>query len=35
MTKIQHDFVDTNARRDTPWIIKAAELVKGDYTEEE
>ena len=35
MMTIQHDFVDTNARRETPWIIKTAEKVKGDYTEEE
>ena len=34
MIAIQQDSVDTNARRDTPLIIKAAEQVIEDYSEE-
>jgi hypothetical protein len=35
MIAFQQDSVDTNARRDTPLIIKSAERVKDDYSEEE
>ena len=35
MKDFQHDSVDTNARRDSPLMIKVVERVKAEYSEEE